>query len=285
MSTEQLPSFESLAPQVWVRIAFFAGTSSVLGPPTDLLALLSTSRKLYDVLSFTKNKQLWADIFKFKFDTDAAARRLSARWSTSKCLAEEGRKRFAAMRRIRHEYNAVTEQHHLSDLWTAYLMLLENDGRNESQLVEWSDIRRFLYHVIIYRARTPQGSSSLWFVDTEGTALTVWLLWMTANAGASQLCDSPILYSILALSETTRDEHPQLRAELRALLHPFVVAGFRVSIVFYAVILKLMFFSIHPFRRLILISTCPYVRRKKASLLTRQAPRLKLQHLFITIIG
>ncbi|KIM85033.1 hypothetical protein PILCRDRAFT_817871 [Piloderma croceum F 1598] len=208
MSTE-LPAFEDLAPQVLGRIAFYAGTSSFLGPPTDLFALLSTSRKLYNVLSFTKNKQLWADIFKFKFDTDAAARRLSPRWSTSECQAEEGRKRFAAMRRIRHEYNAVAEQHHLSDLWTAYLMLLESDGRNESQLIEWSDIRRFLYYAIIYRARTPQGSSSLWFVDTEGTALTVWLLWMTANA------------------ETTRAEDPQLRAEIRALLHPFVVAGFR----------------------------------------------------------
>jgi len=182
MSTE-LPSLESLAPQILGRIAFFAGTSSFLGPPTDLLALLSTSYKLYNALSFTRNKHLWADIFKFKFDTDAAARRLSTRWSTSKCLAEEGRKRVAAMRRIRHEYSAVAEQHHLSDLWTAYLMLLESDGRNESQLIEWADIRRFLYHVIIYRARTLQGSSSLWFADTEGTALTVWLLWMTANAG------------------------------------------------------------------------------------------------------
>jgi len=228
MSTE-LPSFDSLAPEVLGCIAFFAGTNSFHGPPTDLLALLSTSRKLYDVLSFTKNKQLWADIFKFKFDTDAVERRLSKRWSTAECLAEEGRKRFAAMKRIRHEYNAVTEQHHLSDLWTAYLMLLESDGRNESQLIEWSDIQRFLYHVIMYRARTPQGSSSLWFVDTEGTALTVWLLWMTANAGEFQLCDSLILYSNLTLPETTRAEHPQLRAEIRALLHPFVVAGFRVS--------------------------------------------------------
>jgi hypothetical protein len=75
----------------------------------------------------------------------------------------------------------------LSDLWTAYLMLLESDGRNESQLIEWSDIRRFLYHVIMYRARTPRGPSSLWFSDTEGTALTIWLLWMTASAGESRL--------------------------------------------------------------------------------------------------
>jgi hypothetical protein len=193
-----MSSFESFAPQVLGRIAFFTGTSSLLGPPIDLLALLSTSHTIYNVLSFTTNKQLWADIFKFKFDTEAAARRLSPRWATSECLAAEGRKRFAAMRRIKHEYGAVAEEHHLGDLWTAYLMLLESDGRNESQLIEWSDIRRFLYHVIIYRARTPRGSSSLWLVDTEGTALTVWLLWMTANPGESQLCDLLISYSLLA---------------------------------------------------------------------------------------
>ena len=85
------------------------------------------------------------------------------------------------MKRIRQ--GVVAGQHHLSDLWTAYLMFLESDGKNESQLLEWSDIRRYLYHVIFFKANAPQGSAFSWFSDTEGTALTVWLLWMTASAG------------------------------------------------------------------------------------------------------
>lgn len=183
----QLSPFESLDSPVLDLIGFFVGTSCFLGPTPDLLALISTSRKLYGALAFTANKDLWAKIFRFKFDTAAAKRRLSDRWATSPCLAEEGRKRFAAMKRIRH--GVVAEQHQLSDLWTAYIMLLESDGHNESQLIEWSNIRSFLYHVIIYRARTPRQRSSLWFSDTEGTALTVWLLWMTASAGESLLYD------------------------------------------------------------------------------------------------
>lgn len=181
----QRSPFERLTSEVLVRIAFFVGTSSLLGPPTDLLALVSTSRAVYDVLSFTSNKHLWAEIFTVKFDTEAAARRLSPRWATSQCRAEECKKRLATMKRIRR--GTMDELHHLSDLWTAYLMLLESDGRNESQLIEWCDIRRFLYSAISYRASAPQGSLSLWFIDTEGTALVLCLLWMTASAGERNL--------------------------------------------------------------------------------------------------
>jgi hypothetical protein len=191
----QLSPLESLDSPALDRIAFFVGTSSFLGPAPDLLALISTSRTLYEALAFTANKDLWAKIFKSKFDTAAAGRRLSERWATAPCLAEEGRKRFAAMKRIRH--GVVAEQHQLSDLWTAYIMLLESDGLNESQLIDWANIRPFLYRVIIYRARTPRERSSLWFSDTEGTALTVWLLWMTASAGKSLLYDVILSCSVL----------------------------------------------------------------------------------------
>jgi len=181
MSAPPSSPFKSLAHEILVCIGYHAGTSSFHGPPTDLCALLSTCHGLYQVLSFTNNSQLWAQIFQFKFDTKAVTRRLGDRWTTSGCLAEECRKRFAAMKRIRH--NNVVEQHHLSDLWTAYLMLSESDGRNERQLLEWSNIRPFLYHIIFCRARAPSGSPHSWFFDTEGTALTLWLLWMTASAG------------------------------------------------------------------------------------------------------
>lgn len=174
-----LSPIEKLALRTLESIAFY--TENFLGPPTDLLAFLSTSRTIYNALSFTTNQRLWSTIYKFKFDTKAISRRLGAGWSTSHCLAAEGLKRFAAMNRIRH--GVVAERYHLSDLWTAYLMILEDDGRNYSQIVDWADIRQFLYKVISYRARAPPGSTCSWFQDTEGTALTVWLLWMTASSG------------------------------------------------------------------------------------------------------
>lgn len=181
MSTQMLSPFERLAPYVLDNIAILAGRNAVLGPPSDLIALACSSKKLYNSLSFHKNKFVWGNVLKFKFDTDAINRRLGDGWTTLGCIAEEGRKRFAAMRRIRQK--AVTGPYHLDDLWTAYLMMLESDGKNEAQLIEWADIRRYLYAVIRYRASTPIGASLLWFADSEGTGLAVWLLWMTSSAG------------------------------------------------------------------------------------------------------
>ena len=117
-------------------------------------------------------------IFRFKFDDQAPARRFSARWTTTKCLASELRKRFAALKRIR-----ARNQYHLDDLWTAYLLMIESDGKNENQLIEWAEIASYLHVVIMQRVCTPVGHSSLWLKESEGTALTVWLLWLTSSQG------------------------------------------------------------------------------------------------------
>ncbi|KAF7977139.1 hypothetical protein HWV62_4543 [Athelia sp. TMB] len=204
-----LSPIEKLAPQVLSTIGLYAGINCALGPPTDLVALLSSSQALYCVLSYRANQHLWAAVFSVKFDTSAVERRLGERWTTSGCIAAEGRKRFSALQRIRRGIVAHSAGGHLADLWVAYLMMLESDGWNESQLIEWANLPAYLYQVVAYRAATPHGSSVLWFSDTEGTALALWLLWMTSS------------------EESIRDEHPQLRAEMRALLHTFLVAGYR----------------------------------------------------------
>lgn len=169
---------ENLAPEILECIAFHTATSAFLGPPTDLVSLLCASRVIYNAISFSNNSHLYADIFRFKFDYEAPVRRLTARWLTTNCLALELRKRFAALKRIRRG-----EAQRLDDLWTAYLMMLESDGRNESQLIEWAGVEQFLHAVLIYRVRAPPGSSHAWFTESEGTALVVWLLWMTASRG------------------------------------------------------------------------------------------------------
>lgn len=181
-SDAQLSPIERLGPQVLNNIGLYASINTYLGPPTDLLALLSTSRTLYRVLSYRFNQHLWGTVSSLKFDIDPVDRRLGKRWTTSGCIAAEGRKRFAALKRIRHGIVAHSEGH-LADLWTAYLMMLESDGRNESQLIEWANLPAYLYQVIAYRAAVRHGSSSLWFSESEGTALTIWLIWMTSSKG------------------------------------------------------------------------------------------------------
>jgi hypothetical protein len=56
--------------------------------------------------------------------------------------------------------------------------MTESDGKNESQLIDV-----YIRNVLVYRALVPPGSPLAWLTDTEGSALTVWLLWMTVNRG------------------------------------------------------------------------------------------------------
>jgi hypothetical protein len=61
--------------------------------------------------------------------------------------------------------------------------MMENDGKNECQLLEWAGLNLYIYNVLLLRARARPGSARAWLTDTEGSALTVWLLWMTVNRG------------------------------------------------------------------------------------------------------
>jgi hypothetical protein len=61
--------------------------------------------------------------------------------------------------------------------------MTESDGKNESRLIEWAGIDVYIRNVLVYRALVPPGSPLAWLTDTEGSALTVWLLWMTVNRG------------------------------------------------------------------------------------------------------
>jgi hypothetical protein len=172
-------AFERLQPHILQNVAYQAAAATFLGPPKELLPLLSLSRSVHAVLDFKENTPLYADIFRFKFDFQAPQRRLSGRWLTSRCLAFELRKRFGVLKRIR--FNAP---HRLDDLWTAYLLMSESDGRNESQLIEWARVEPYLYNVMIHRLRAPADSPISWLGEMEGTSLTVWLLWMTTSQGA-----------------------------------------------------------------------------------------------------
>ncbi|KAG6335185.1 hypothetical protein ID866_3911 [Astraeus odoratus] len=119
-------------------IAFYVAVDPFLGPPSNLLPLLLTSRIVYNHLRVKSNPHLYANIFCHKFDCDAPERRLSPRWTTAPCLTEELRTRCTALKYIRK--GKVSVQSDRDVLWTAYLMMLENDGRNEEQLCGWANL-------------------------------------------------------------------------------------------------------------------------------------------------
>lgn len=173
------PCLVSLAPELLQQIAFFA--AEPLGPPAALLSLLLTCRGLYEALSFHSSPYLYDRIFRLKFDLVAPRRRLGADIAKSSILANELRKRCAVLQRIRR--CNVFSRHVRDDLWLAYLMMLESDGRNEEQLTYWACIRKYVVTFMASRLKEGSDTNGGWPVENDVNSLIVWLLWLTNDAG------------------------------------------------------------------------------------------------------
>ncbi|KZT30073.1 hypothetical protein NEOLEDRAFT_1174412 [Neolentinus lepideus HHB14362 ss-1] len=196
---------DTLCGDVLTRIAYYVSTSTIAGPPVDLVSLLLTSKSINISISLPANWKLLADTFKAKFDVQAVHRRLPARWFTDHCLGKELMKRCQMLQRMRRSQIDSLEQ--LSnDFWTAYLMMLEHDEHNRAQLVHWGRIHQYLWHVILWSFRT---RSFDWFSNSEIASLIVWLFWTTMDR------------------DDLMREDPRLRMELQKLLHPFIVANYK----------------------------------------------------------
>ncbi|KAF5341371.1 hypothetical protein D9758_012282 [Tetrapyrgos nigripes] len=201
LETSMLPA------EVWGRIAFYAVASeeTFLGPPSAISSLLLTCRWLYQSLNFRSNPGFYARVFRFKFDYDAPLRRLGMEWLTTRCLAVELKKRMEVLKRVRRR-----EEYSSQDLWTCYLMMSENDGRNERQLVEWARLYPYLQRAASMRFESDPNSSASWYSGSECTALILWLWWMIFSR------------------EDLRIENSHIQNTLvRHLLHRFIVTGFR----------------------------------------------------------
>ncbi|KAF5379763.1 hypothetical protein D9615_005748 [Tricholomella constricta] len=199
--------FYNLSINDWERIAFYAVASenTFLGPPTALHALSLVSRHVHMSTSVQNNSRLYARIFRFKFDYAAPARRLSERWLTTRCLAQELIARFSALRRIRGRREFRPE-----DLWSAYIMMSESDGKNESQLLDWADLKGYLEILIVARMRLAMP----WNSDVMSTSLLVWLSWMTTSR------------STIAQEQAGYDQM------MLMFLRPFVSSGYRVPSIY-----------------------------------------------------
>ncbi|OSX58008.1 hypothetical protein POSPLADRAFT_1049737 [Postia placenta MAD-698-R-SB12] len=179
----------TLPQEVLEHVAFYTGTLSFGGPPADVLPLLVANRSFYAALSITSNPHLWTRIFACKFDLSPVLRRLGQENVTPTVVAHEFKRRCEIMKRIRTregtlanvvdvDHNTVKEM-----LSTAYVMMLENDGKNERQLREYARIEEWLKQFLCH----PDGASLIrqlvirdrW-PDTkdERMILAMWLIWM-----------------------------------------------------------------------------------------------------------
>ncbi|KAK2462955.1 hypothetical protein APHAL10511_005007 [Amanita phalloides] len=197
-----VPLVYQLSLDDWESIAFHMSTSEGgAGPPSGLLSLLLVSHHIYASTCVRNNARLYARLFRFKFDCSALRRRLTDRWMTDRCLASELVKRFTAMRRLRDQV------FNFDDLWTCYLMMLENDGKNMLHLLQWARLKQLIYALMIARAHAPR-QQDMSENDTTIYALAIWLMWMTSSR------------------ETFRTEHPEILKQISQVLHPLIAAGY-----------------------------------------------------------
>ncbi|KAF8266061.1 hypothetical protein EI94DRAFT_1772201 [Lactarius quietus] len=193
--------FDSIPQEVLESIAFFVVASEQIGPPRELSTLMLVNKRMYASLSSAVNPSFHSRIFATKFDTAALVRRLGPRATTAPKLAAELRRRFVQLGRLRARVGCtvgalavgsigggagggMTEQamralHEM--IWTAYLMMLENDGLNERQLREYARLdgwlRSFWFEEDGASCAHLAIRDNAWPPNNDISAVTMWLFW------------------------------------------------------------------------------------------------------------
>lgn len=171
---------------VLLIIAQWLGTLSPYGPPKYLPALLGTSKHIYNALCFANAPSLYDHIFSTLFDYRAAYRRLGVRTTRSRNRAMQLKKVCSTLTRIRNgDIFAPTLE---ADLWTGFIMLTENDGKNYTHL-QWVGLDRFAESVVVHRLWEDRDRHHGWPAERTFNSLAIWILFMMLDAGA---CTMPV---------------------------------------------------------------------------------------------
>ncbi|KAG8922772.1 hypothetical protein FRC02_011617 [Tulasnella sp. 418] len=201
-----MPSFITLPDELICNIVEALIHDSPYGlPETVFYSLRATCRRLYHSISM-QHESL---VLRAQFDTKAILRRLPSR-SGLTAFAPELERRWRALKRIRWagENPAVWGTEYTSelirnDLWVIFILLLENDGKNWIQLVEWARLRAYIRACLDYDL-IPACSSGELPEDTENRSLILWILWIyliTDNTpGAETLLDARLRTILTAIN-------------------------------------------------------------------------------------
>lgn len=164
--------------EVLSRIALETACIDVLGPPSHLPALLRTCKHVY--FSIGRSAALFASIFKARFDTTAPRRRFGPLALLSQNLALQLQSYCRALRwlRLGDIYSPTLE----NDLWIAYIMMMENDGKNAAQLKEYARLPDFVNRLVRTRLPESRGEGN-WPEESDTVNLSLWLMWMCTDTG------------------------------------------------------------------------------------------------------
>ena len=162
-----------LPPEVFEDIAFWVATEGTsITSLSNLLPLLLLDRETTKFLSFDSNLPLYGRIYVTKFDTKTTTRRLGKERLPPRGMAEELKKRCIHLRAIR----SLSFELELIEpaIWTAFVMMLENDGKNERLLLERAQITHWLRHYWVAISNALQGEG--WPSNNHFHSICMWLL-------------------------------------------------------------------------------------------------------------
>ena len=184
--------------EILEHIALCTVTTKFLGPPAAIIPLLLTNRRLHSLLSASSNPHLYARIFAFKYDVAPVIRRLGPERTSPTILSTELQRRCSYLARIRSrtdtkivQFPAVKYDKKMTStiLWMCYLMMLENNGKNEQQLRDYAEMDVWLTEYWF----DPRGASfatisikiDKWPPNDTLNSLAMWLFWFLLNPGQS----------------------------------------------------------------------------------------------------
>lgn len=159
--------------EVLEDVAFWVATDDTsITSLSDLIPLLSLDRETNKFLSSDSNHPLYARIYAAKFDVKTITRRLGKERLTASSLAAELKKRCIHLRAIRNlSFDVDTIE---SAVWTAFVMMLENDGKNERLLLDYAQITHWLQYYWVTMSCTLAGEA--WPSDSLFHSACMWLL-------------------------------------------------------------------------------------------------------------
>jgi len=167
--------------EVLEAIAFWVATEDAsITPLSNLIPLLLLDRETNKFLS---SDPLYARIYGTKFDIRTTTRRLGKGKLTARSLAAELKKRCTHLRAIR---NPTFDPELVEPaIWTAFVMVLENDGKNERQLLEYAHMTRWLKRCWIGISKTLQEGG--WPPNSLNSSVYMWLLCNFCSKGSHQV--------------------------------------------------------------------------------------------------
>ncbi|PVF92594.1 hypothetical protein CPB86DRAFT_176159 [Serendipita vermifera] len=163
-----------------------------VSPPSVISNIAQTCSAIYGAVEYKNNAWLYAQVFERTFDFGAVRRRLGEVWANAHGLAWEGRRRWEMVRRIKKAVaiwekdqcrglswmDTYGEEDIRSDLWTIYLMLLENDGKNGVFLTCGARLSQFLemLSAVFLGKRVIRRTG--WPIETQERSLLAWILYI-----------------------------------------------------------------------------------------------------------